>query len=86
MPEVKAVEKIIFDYVSIVDKRELDRVIAEIKYIESLWSEATHGELWYRKKKHPSLLKDDIDEDDRFRCMNSMRSVEKQSGLYLLGD
>jgi hypothetical protein len=42
--------------------------------------------LWYHRKKKKSLLKPDIEEDDRFRCMNSMRSVEKQSGLYLLGE
>ena len=50
------------------------------------WAEEAQGELWYHRKKKRSLLKEDIEEDDRFRCMNSMRSVEKQSGLYLLGD
>lgn len=85
-PQIREIERIIFDYVSIVDKRELDNVIREIKDIENKWSAETGSELWYHKKKKKSLLKDDIAEDDRFRCMNSMRSVEKQSGLYLLGD
>lgn len=86
LPEVKEVEDIIFKYVQIVDKRELDNVIKEVKFIEMKWAEEAQGELWYHRKKKRSLLKEDIEEDDRFRCMNSMRSVEKQSGLYLLGD
>ena len=86
LPAVKEVEDIIFKYVQIVDKRELDNVIKEVKFIEMKWAEEAQGELWYHRKKKRSLLKEDIEEDDRFRCMNSMRSVEKQSGLYLLGD
>lgn len=85
-PQIKEIEKIICDYVRIVDKRELDNVIREIKDIENKWSAEAGSELWYHRKNRKSLLKDDIAEDDRFRCMNSMRSVEKQSGLYLLGD
>lgn len=84
--EIQDIEKIIFDYVRIVDGRELNNVIREIKDIENKWLAEAQSELWYHKKKKKSLLKDDIEEDDRFRCMNSMRSVEKQSGLYLLGD
>lgn len=84
--EIKDIEKIIFDYVRIVDERELENVIREIKDIENKWVAEAQSELWYHKMKKKSLLKDDIEEDDRFRCMNSMRSVEKQSGLYLLGD
>lgn len=84
--EVKNVEKIIFDYVKVVDSRELNDVIKEIKDIENKWMSEAQSELWYHKKNKKSLLKDDIEEDARFRCMNSMRSVEKQSGLYLLGD
>lgn len=84
--EIKVVEQIIIDYVKIVDPRELGNVIKEVKYIESKWVNEAQSELSYHSKKKKSLLKDDIEEDDRFRCMNSMRSVEKQSGLYLLGE
>lgn len=84
--EVKKIENIIFNYVKIVDERELDNVIKEVKDVEKKWMDETTGELWYHKLKKKSLLKPDTEENDRFRCMNSMRSVEKQSGLYLLGD
>lgn len=84
--EIKSIEQVIFDYVKIVDPRELENVIREIKDIESKWSLEARTELWYHRLKKKSLLKNDIEENDRFRCMNSMRSVEKQSGLYLLGD
>ncbi len=86
LQQIKEVEQMIFDYVKIVDPRELGNVIKEIKDIESKWVGEAQSELWYHRKKKKSLLKDDIEEDDRFRCMNSMRSVEKQSGLYLLGE
>lgn len=82
--EIKEIEQIIYDYVKVVDSRELSNVIREIRDIENKWVSEAQTELWYHKKKKKSLLKDDIEEDDRFRCMNSMRSVEKQSGLYLL--
>ena len=36
----------------------------------------------YRNKEH-SLIKDDTDLENRFRMMNSMRSVELMSDLYL---
>jgi len=86
---VKEVEKIIYSYVNKVDHREADQVLAEIKDIERQWYEAalsTQSDLWYRNKKKPSLLKPDIDEYSRFRIMNSMRSVEAESGIYLIGE
>ena len=83
-PEVQRVEELIYQYVNIVDSKELNNVIREIKDIEKKWYGQTQGELWYHRSKKRSLLKPDIDEDDRFRCMNSMRSVEKQSGIYLI--
>lgn len=83
---VKGIVQLICDYVRIVDPRELDNVISELRDIENKWANEAQSELWYHKKTKKSLLKDDIEEDDRFRCMNSMRSVERQSGLYLLGD
>lgn len=86
---VKEVEKIIYSYVNKVDSREADQVLAEIKDIERQWYEAaqsTQSDLWYRNKKKPSLLRPDIDEYSRFRIMNSMRSVEAESGIFLIGE
>ena len=60
--------------------------IEELKDIENKWAIEANGELYYKGKNKKSLLKPDIEEDDRFRCMNSMRSVEKQSGIYLMGE
>jgi len=83
---VKKVEQIIYRYVDIVDTREKESVLAELKDIERKWEErALEGPLWYRKKDKPSLLQPDT-EDDRFRIMNSMRSVETESGIYLVGE
>lgn len=85
LPEVKEVERLIYSYVNIVDEREREKVLAELKDIEKKWYDATAvGELWYRNNKKPSLLKPDT-EEDRFRIMNSMRTVEQESGIYLIG-
>ncbi|MCR4649584.1 MAG: hypothetical protein K5776_10960, partial [Lachnospiraceae bacterium] len=82
---VKRAEDVIYRYVCKVDEREKDNVLSEIRDIKNQWYEkAQSGELWYRRKNKPSLLQTDIDED-RFRIMNSMRTVEKESGIYLLG-
>lgn len=87
LPEVKKVEQIIYRYVDIVDSREKDSVLAEIKDIEKKWQDqAMTGVLWYRKKGKPSLMQPDTDEDSRFRIMNSMRSVEPESGIWLMGE
>lgn len=84
---VKKAERVIYSYVSQVDDREKDKVLAEIKDIEKKWYEAAlTGNLWYRKKGKPSLLQPDTDEDSRFRIMNSMRTVEPESGVYLVGE
>lgn len=83
---VKRVEGIICKYVQEVDPLELNNVIRELKDIENKWAIEANGELYYKGKNKKSLLKPDIEEDDRFRCMNSMRSVEKQSGIYLMGE
>ena len=85
-PKIKEIEKMIYNYVRLVDEREVDNVIKEIKDIEKKWMTEATGELWYKKFKKKSLLQPDTEEENRFRCMNSMRSVEKQSGLYLLGE
>jgi len=84
---VKQAENVIYSYVSIVDEREKDNVLLEIKEMEKEWFKLASSveTLWYRKKHQPSLFKPDI-EDDRFRIMNSMRSVETESGVWLIGE
>lgn len=86
--EVQQIRKIILDYVAIVDPNELSCIELELDEIMELWEDRAVGKLDYYnysldgdKKK---LLRQDTVED-RFRTMNSMRSVEGQSGIYLLG-
>lgn len=82
---VIAVKNMIFDYVERVDPDELDAVINELSDIEEEWELKTTGSLVYRSfGNEKKLLKGDI-ENDRFRTMNSMRNVDSQSGIYLLG-
>lgn len=83
--ETIMIEKIIKEYVEIVDESELDNVLEELQGIEEVWEDKTGGELYYKKKNRNELLMPDTDETSRFRTMNSMRSVEQQSGIYLLG-
>lgn len=84
-PEIQAVEKIIIDYVKKVDPDELPAVMDELNDIQAAWEMAATGSLVYRSRKNEKeLLKSDT-EDDRFRTMNSMRNVDGQSGIYLLG-
>ena len=86
LPGVKKAEQVIYRYVDLVDKREKDSVLYELKDIERKWQDkAETGELWYRKKGKPSLMQPDTSED-RFRIMNSMRSVEQESGINLVGE
>ncbi len=87
LPGVKEAERVIYKYISRVDERERDKALAELKDIESNWyDKAQTGELWYRKRNKPSLLQPDTDEGSRFRIMNSMRTVERESGIFFLGD
>ena len=76
----------IFDYVKKVDPHEIDAVRIELQDIEDAWDDmAAAGSLVYRSfKTEKKLLKGDT-ENDRFRTMNSMRSVDAQAGIYLLG-
>lgn len=84
-PEVQKVEKIIIDYVRKVDPDELSAVMDELKDIQDAWDIAATGSLVYKSKRNEKkLLKSDT-ENDRFRTMNSMRNVDGQSGIYLLG-
>lgn len=84
-PKVREIEQLILDYVKTVDPEELSYVKDELKIISDLWEDAAVGTLVYRSfKNEKSLLKGDT-EDDRFRTMNSMRNVDGQAGIYLLG-
>ena len=84
-PAVQAVEKIIIEYVKRVDPDELSVVIDELNDIKDAWDIAATGSLVYSSRKNEKkLLKGDT-ENDRFRTMNSMRNVDEQSGIYLLG-
>lgn len=85
-PEVRDVEKVILDYVKIVDPQEVKSVKAELQDIEEAWQKKAGGDLVYRsfKSNENKLLKSDV-ENDRFRMMNSMRNVDAQAGIYLLG-
>lgn len=83
--EVKKIRDMIQDYVEMVDPDELDAVMIELQDIEDEWKIAATGALVYRSfKNEKKLLKSDTD-NSRFRTMNSMRSVDAQSGIYLLG-
>lgn len=82
---VKKATQEIYNYVRIVDEREANNVLNELMDIQREWiSKTGKGELWYRKKGKASLLQPDT-EEDRFRIMNSMRSVESSAGIYLRG-
>lgn len=84
-PEVKKVRQIIIDYVRKIDSDELLAVSNELDDIEGAWEFMSGSPLVYRSfKNEKKLLKPDI-ENDRFRTMNSMRSVDGQAGIYLLG-
>lgn len=85
-PEIQKVEKIIIDYVRKVDPNELPAVIKELKDIQEAWDMAATGSLVYKSRNNEKqLLKGDTENDHRFRTMNSMRNVDGQSGIYLLG-
>lgn len=84
-PEIKKIKEIILDYVETVDPGELDAMMEELQDIEDEWNIAATGTLVYRSfKNEKKLLKGDT-ENSRFRTMNSMRSVDAQAGIYLLG-
>ena len=82
LPELVDVRKYIFDYVSIVDPDELENVKAEINEIEEEWEDkaSRRDELRYRYHKHIDknsvLFAPDYEDDNRFRVLNTMRSVE----------
>lgn len=83
--EIANIENIILEYVKKVDPDELNFVKRELQDIKNQWEDQTVGSLNYHKNKNDkNLLKADT-ENDRFRTMNSMRNVDGQAGIYLLG-
>lgn len=84
-PEVEKITDMIIQYVNTVDPEELDAVIAELQDISDDWAAETGETLPYKDYRGGKcLLKNDM-ANDRFRMMNSMRNVDAQSGIYLLG-
>ena len=85
-PEVEKIRDLILSYIEEVDPGELDAAFKELRDIEEAWDIKATGTLVYRSFNNieKKLLKGDT-EDDRFRTMNSMRSVDAQAGIYLLG-
>ena len=85
-PEVKEIEKIILDYVKKIDPLEINATKNEIHELAEIWNELAVNNLIYKSynKDDKMLIKSDI-ENDRFSMMNSMRSVDGQAGIYLLG-
>lgn len=87
-PRVEKIRQMILDYVDIVDPGEKKAVNKELDEIIDAWDDvASEGLVYknYNNKKVRSLLQSDTS-DSRFRTMNSMRSVDKEAGVYLLGD
>ena len=83
MPGVADIKDEIVRYVQRVEPEEADAAAAELDEIAEEWESRTGGGLTYYTMYHPekSLFKSDL-EDDRFRVMNSMRSVEPSANLF----
>lgn len=88
--EVMGIMEFIRNYVSVVDPAEKDSVRAELEEMANEWklrsSECPSG-FFYRERKDARdwLIRGDM-ATDRFRMMNSLRSVEAQSSVYILGE
>lgn len=81
--DIQEIENLILEYVKKVDPDEYNAVKAELKDIENEWSDEISPKLVYKNHQHDGqLLKSDL-VNDRFSTMNSMRSVDAQSGIYL---
>ena len=81
IPELKVIRAYILDQVSVVDPDEYENVEEELNDIELEWETLAQDnpDMTYRKglyQQSPALFKDDYKEEDRFRILNSMRSVE----------
>lgn len=83
MDGVEKIKAMIVDYVKCVEPEEAEYVSKELDCIAEEWGSKTGGGITYYTHRKPtvSLFKGDL-EDDRFRAMNSMRSVEPTAGLF----
>ncbi len=83
------IENIITDYVQQVDVSELEAVKEDLIEIRDAWINYCDCErLVYKKhgkEEGESLLQPDTD-IGRFATMNSMRNVDSQTGIFLLGE
>ena len=85
-PAVQRIKDEIVSYVARSDKEDADEVAAELDEIAAEWEErkwAAHGHLAYWEYgRRDTLLKPDT-ETDRFKTMNSLRSVEPSSNVWI---
>jgi len=89
--KVKEIINYIVSYAEKTDKlTDCNELRNELEEIASEWEFRTTGGLiyknlnFYRKSTEKELLKNDISAD-KFRTMNSLRNVDPESGVYLLG-
>ena len=84
MDGLDEVKKFICDYVKRVEPEEATAVALELDEICEEWDSRTGDGLVYYSARNTakSLFKNDL-EDDRFRVMHSMRSVEPSAKLFL---
>lgn len=90
MDGVEAIIEEIASYVAAVDPHEAPSVRRELETIAREWDERAQDGLLYhapsnpygKRRKKKTLFEDDLSED-RFKVMNSMRSVEPSANLYL---
>lgn len=85
--ELDKIKKFIVQYVRCIEPQEAADTEKELNSIIDAWHQKAKFQKSlkykdYRNKEH-SLIKDDTDLENRFRMMNSMRSVELMSDLYL---
>lgn len=88
LPVVKKVKDLILNVVQNIDSEEVENVEEELSYIIEEWDNRIklRNDLVYKNYRddEQSLLKDDINIDERFRTMGSMRSVDHETNVYLL--
>ena len=90
MDGVESIIDEIVSYVAAVDPHEAPSTREELEAVVREWDERAQDGLLYhapsnpycRRRKKKTLFKDDLSED-RFKVMNSMRSVEPSANLFL---
>lgn len=90
MDGVESIIDGIVSYVAAVDPHEAPSTREELEAVVREWDERAQDGLLYhapsnpygRRRKKKTLFKDDLSED-RFKVMNSMRSVEPSANLFL---